>query len=39
VEVPEILLNAFGEACLEHRLVDTSGIFNDPYRLVEFFCK
>ncbi|HQY92340.1 hypothetical protein [Caldilinea sp.] len=39
VEAPPLLLDAFGEACRTHGLVDDSGVFADPYRLVEFFCK
>ncbi len=37
-DVPEKLLDSFGEACFEEQLVDDSGCFNDPYRLVNFFC-
>ena len=39
VEVPAQLLDAFGEACREHGLIDEYGVFNDPYHLVEFFCR
>lgn len=39
LEVPAELLDAFGEACRVHGLIDASGVFNDPYRLVEFFCR
>jgi hypothetical protein len=39
VEVPSLLLDAFGEACRSHGLVDDAGIFHDPYRLVEFFTR
>lgn len=39
VDVPDALLDSFGEACLEAGLVDELGNFNDPYKLVEFFCK
>ncbi len=39
VEVPSVLLDAFGDACREHGLVDDDGVFNDPYHLVEFFCR
>lgn len=39
VEVPTLLLDAFGEACRKHGLVDDSGAFHDPYHLVEFFCR
>lgn len=39
VEVPAQLLDAFGEACREYGLIDEYGVFNDPYHLVEFFCR
>lgn len=39
VEVPSLLLDAFGEACRSHGLIDDAGIFHDPYRLVEFFTR
>lgn len=38
IAVPEPLLDAFGQVCGEAGLVDTAGYFNDPYKLVEFFC-
>lgn len=37
--VPDELLMAFGKACFEAQLINEQGIFNDPYRLVQFFCK
>lgn len=38
VDIPPALLDSFGTACLEAELIDESGCFNDPYRLVNFFC-
>jgi hypothetical protein len=38
VEVPAALLDSFGECCLANGLVDDLGNFNDPYKLVKFFC-
>ncbi|MCA1591757.1 MAG: hypothetical protein LC754_03705 [Acidobacteria bacterium] len=38
LDVPDALLNSFGEACREAGLVDESGNFNDPYKLVTYFC-
>jgi hypothetical protein len=39
VDVPERLLDSFGESCKAAGLVDESGYFNDPYELVKFFCR
>jgi hypothetical protein len=39
VEIPDVLLDAFGEACIEAKLVDELGKFNDPHKLVQFFCQ
>jgi hypothetical protein len=39
IEVPALMLDAFGEACREHGLIDDDDMFNDPYHLVEFFCR
>ncbi len=39
MSVPDELLDSFGEACAEAGLIDQSGIFNDPHKLVAFFCK
>ena len=39
IPVPDELIAAFGKACFEAQLTDEQGIFNDPYRLVQFFCK
>ncbi|MDX6272058.1 MAG: hypothetical protein QOD28_3281 [Acidobacteriota bacterium] len=38
IEVPAQLLDSFGESCMESGLVDELGNFNDPYKLVSFFC-
>jgi hypothetical protein len=37
VDVPDELIDAFGEACSRYRLIDDSGNFNDPYRLAKLF--
>ena len=37
-DVPEHLLESFGESCRQGGLVDEKGIFDDPYKLVRFFC-
>lgn len=39
VEVPEEVLEVFGEACRKAGLVDEAGYFHDPNKLVSFFCK
>lgn len=39
VEIPDVLLDTFGEACIEAKLVDELGKFNDPHKLVQFFCQ
>ena len=39
VEVPDKLLDSFGECCLEANLIDELGNFNDPFALVSFFCQ
>lgn len=38
VTVPETLLDAFRDACYANGLVNDAGVFDDPYKLVEFFC-
>ncbi len=35
--VPEDLLEAFGECCIQHHLVDANGYFHDAQKLVDFF--
>lgn len=37
VVVPDRLLDFFGVCCLEAQLIDGSGDFNDPYKLLRFF--
>ena len=39
IEVPQKLLDAFGNACRQEGLLGKDGKFNDPYRLVKFFCQ
>ncbi len=36
-QIPELLIESFGEQCKKYKLIDTKGIFNDPHRLVDFF--
>ena len=38
LEVPDDLLNVFEFYCRENELIDESGNFNDPAKLVSFFC-
>jgi len=38
IDVPPQLLDSFGESCAEAGLIDELGDFNDPYKLVSFFC-
>lgn len=38
-EIPEELITSFGECCKDNGLLDDKGIFNDPYKLVEVFCR
>ncbi len=39
LDVPEPILDRFEEKCKESGLVDENGNFNDPAKLVSFFCK
>lgn len=39
VDVPDELLDAFGKYCVQAGLVDQLGNFNDPYKLVKYFCE
>jgi hypothetical protein len=39
VEIPEQLLESFRESCYRAELINDDGIFYDPHKLVEFFCK
>lgn len=38
LDVPKEVIDSFEECCKELGLVDDSGIFNDPSKLVMFFC-
>ena len=38
IEIPQEILDSFGECCREHDLLDEKGIFNDAYKLVDLFC-
>jgi hypothetical protein len=38
VEVPNEVLTHFGEECKAAGLIDDLGNFNDPFKLVRFFC-
>jgi hypothetical protein len=37
LDIPEELLESFGEECGRKELIDENGYFNDPYKLVHFF--
>jgi hypothetical protein len=37
-DIPQELINSFQKCCEEKNLLDANGCFDDPYRLVEFFC-
>lgn len=39
LEVPSELLEAFGEECKKAGLINAEGKFDDPHKLVRFFCK
>lgn len=38
-DVPSELIDSFGDCCREHELIDEEGYFNDPFKLVELFCR
>lgn len=38
IEIPEKLLESFGEACKKEGLLDENGYFDNPSKLVKFFC-
>lgn len=38
VPVPQELIDSFGECCRKDHLIDDTGHFNDPYRMVALFC-
>lgn len=38
IKVPEKLLDSFRDCCNKAGLINEGGVFNDPYKLVRFFC-
>lgn len=38
IEIPELLIETFGECCKQEGLIDDNGCFNNPHKLVHFFC-
>ncbi|MBI1801226.1 MAG: hypothetical protein HYR71_06320 [Chloroflexi bacterium] len=36
--VPNAVLDAFGDECKQHNLVDEQGRFNDAHILIDLFC-
>lgn len=38
IEIPDELLEAFGQECKKSELIDAHGKFHDSYKLVKFFC-
>lgn len=38
VEIPDALINSFGEQCKNHGLLDDSGKFNNAFKLADLFC-
>lgn len=38
VEIPEEILETFGKFCRKAGLTDNQGYFNNPHKLVKFFC-
>jgi len=39
INVPDDLLESFGDCCRKEGLVNAEGVFNDPRRLIQFFCR
>lgn len=39
IEAPDEVLEAFGEECRKASLVNVEGKFDDPHKLVRFFCR
>ncbi len=39
IDVPDKLVESFGKSCRQAGLTDDSGNFNDPHKLVRFFCQ
>jgi hypothetical protein len=38
IEIPDKLLESFGDCCSQAGLIDSDGKFNNPHKLVKFFC-
>lgn len=38
IEIPALLIESFAEACRKAGLIDSSGHFDNPQKLVRFFC-
>ena len=38
IDIPEKLLDSFGNECRKAGLINEAGIFDNPYKLVHFFC-
>lgn len=38
IEIPALLIETFGKFCQESGLINEDGRFNDPRKLVQFFC-
>jgi hypothetical protein len=39
VDIPQGLIESFGDECRKHNLLDSKGNFNDAFKLVEIFCE
>jgi len=39
ISIPRKVIDIFGELCVKSHLLDERGRFNNPHRLVEFFCR
>ena len=39
INVPDSLLESFGDCCRKEGLIDEQGFFNDSRRLIQFFCR
>ena len=38
IQIPDLLVKTFGEYCNEQGLINKQGLFDDPFKLVNFFC-
>lgn len=38
IEIPQEIIESFGDCCREYNLLDATGKFNDAYKLVNLFC-